>query len=372
MSAPERRILLNPGPATTSDTVKQALVIPDVCPREREFCDLLADVRRRVAAVAGDPAELVTVPLAGSGTAALEATLLSCVPEDGMLVVVDNGDYGARLATMARTHRLPHRTVSFGWGRPVLLDAVEQALVAPGRPATHLAFVHHETSTGMANAWGPLVALARPRGVRVLADTMSSFGALPVRVGAGALDAAVTSANKCLQGMAGLGLVVMTEALRKESRRIGARTLALDLVAEADHLDDTGQGRFTIPPQLVNALHRALLELEEETREGRHARYSANHTRLRRGVVALGFEPLLDPSEEAGILLAVREPEAEWYDFQTLHDRLYARGFTIYPGKASGTRTFRLSVLGDLYPPDISAFLAALREVMGELGARLP
>jgi aspartate aminotransferase-like enzyme len=70
LSLVERRILLNSGPATTSEGVKRARVIPDVCPREAEFCTLYADVRRRLAALAGDPDEVASIPLVGSGTAA--------------------------------------------------------------------------------------------------------------------------------------------------------------------------------------------------------------------------------------------------------------------------------------------------------------
>ena len=70
MSPVERKILLNPGPATTSEGVKQALLIPDVCPREESVCEMLSDVRTRLAAIVGDPTEISTIPIVGSGTTA--------------------------------------------------------------------------------------------------------------------------------------------------------------------------------------------------------------------------------------------------------------------------------------------------------------
>jgi 2-aminoethylphosphonate aminotransferase len=371
MSLVERKILLNPGPATTSEGVKRALLIPDVCPREQEFCALYADVRRRLALLAGDPDEITAIPLVGSGTAALEAALTSFVPPDGLALILDNGDYGERLVRIAATHGLPHRVLAAGWGRPLAVADVDTALADLQGRASHLVFVHHETSTGMLNPLEPLLEIARRRGVRTLVDGMSSFGAVPMRVGSSGADAVVASANKCLQGMPGLAFVVATRALAAAARGLARRTLFLSLVDELDHLESTGQSRFTVPPQIVSALQRALLELEAEGGpEARYARYRRSMAELERGLRALGFEPLLEPDQRSHILLAVHEPRESWYDFGALHDALYAQGYTIYPGKAGRTRCFRLSVLGDIDERDIRGFVTALAAYVGTARSR--
>ena len=41
----KRNILLNPGPSTTTDSVKMAQVVPDICPREKEFASLMKGLR---------------------------------------------------------------------------------------------------------------------------------------------------------------------------------------------------------------------------------------------------------------------------------------------------------------------------------------
>lgn len=356
----ERKILLNPGPATTTQSVKDALVIPDVCPREKSFCDLYADVRRRLVLLAGDPDEIVAIPIVGNGTTALEATLVSFVPPDGRVVIVDNGDYGVRLSNMAATLGVPHRVVQMGWGRPVDWSAVDAALAEEEGRATHLYVVHHETSSGMLNSLEETLAVAHRHGVRVLLDAMSSFAAMPIRVGGDGVDALVSSSNKCLQGMAGLGVVIATRELLDEVRGCARRCFTLDLVAESDHLEKTGQSRFTIPPQVVSALHRALLELDDEGLEGRQARYAASMRALTEGLSKLGFELLLEDAHQSGILVAIREPQAAWYDFDELHDAMDAEGFTIYPGKIGGAPTFRLAVLGAIDESDIQSFLSAL------------
>jgi 2-aminoethylphosphonate aminotransferase len=360
----ERKVLLNPGPATTTDTVKQALVIPDVCPRERAFCDLYADVRERIARLTGDPEEIAAIPVVGCGTAALEAALVSLVPRDAAVLIVDNGDYGARIVEMARVLDVPHRVAEFGWGRPIDLAALDDRLAELKGEVSHLFVVHHETGSGMLNPLDEITKVARRHGVRLLLDAMSTWACLPITVGASGVDALVSSSNKCVQGMAGLGLVIATRALLDEAAAAPRRCFALDVVAEHAHLERNGQSRFTVPPQLVSALHRALVELDEEGLAGRQARYEENMRVLMAGLDELGFELLLDNDQQSRILVAIREPRESWYDFDAMHAALQTEGFTIYPGKQGETPCFRLAVLGAIDASDITAFLAALGRYM--------
>lgn len=355
-----RPILLNPGPATTRPEVKQALVIPDVCPREASFCAQYAEVRERLAALAGNPRQLVAIPLAGSGTLALEALLGSVIGPEDRLLILDNGDYGARLGQIAQRLCVQHETWRIGWSQPVDLAALEARLSHAAWNPTHLAVVHHETSSGLLNPLPEISALARRHGVRTLVDAMSSFGALPLELGPHGVDALVSSANKCLEGMAGVAFAILTRDLLAAARGHQARSFALDLVSEADHLEATGQSRFTVPPQLFSALLEALRLHDREGREAREARYAHSMRTLMDGLRELGFQLLLPPQHQSHILVAVREPDAPWFDFQRLHAAMLERGFTIYPGKPGSVRTFRLSVLGAIDASDIQRFLREL------------
>jgi aspartate aminotransferase-like enzyme len=229
---------------------------------------------------------------------------------------------------------------------------------------SHVYVVHHETSSGLLNPLAPIVAVCRRHAVRVLLDAMSSFACLATPVGTGGVDAVVSSSNKCVQGMAGIGIIVATRSLIEDARSSARRCFTLDLVAEYDHLEKTGQSRFTVPPQLVSALHQALVELEQEGRAAREARYARSMRVLTEGLRALGFELLLEPALQSRILVAIRSPEAAWFDFDAMHDALYADGFTIYPGKPGAAATFRLSVLGAIDHRDIEAFLESLEHYL--------
>lgn len=366
----ERKILLNPGPATTTDSVKQALVIPDICPRERSFCDLYADVRRRLAELVGDPTEIAAIPIVGSGTTALEAVMVSLVPADARLLIIDNGDYGVRLAAMARALGISHVHLEVGWAKPIDPAVLEATLANAEPPISHVYVVHHETSSGLLNPIAPILEVCRRHDVRVLLDAMSSFACLATPVGAAGVDAVVSSSNKCVQGMAGIGIVVATRRLIEEARSTARRCFTLDLVAEYDHLEKTGQSRFTVPPQLVSALHQALIELEHEGLAAREARYAKSMQVLMAGLRALGFELLLDDALQSRILVAIRAPVSAWYDFDAMHDALDAKGFTIYPGKSGAAASFRLAVLGAIDHRDIEAFLEALGRYVRGVRAR--
>ena len=181
------------------------------------------------------------------------------------------------------------------------------------------------------------------------------------------VDTLISSSNKCVQGMAGLGIVITTRLLLDRLRHEKPRAFVLNLVAEFDHLEKTGQSRFTVPPQVVSALHQALIELEQEGLEGRGERYTKSMETLVAGLAELGFETLLEESQQSRILVAIREPREDWYDFEDMHDAMDRAGFTIYPGKPGGVPTFRLAVLGDIDAGDIDCFLHALRAYLGQV-----
>ena len=91
-------LLLTPGPLTTSDETRQALE-RDWGSRDNDFIGLTSRVRHRLAAlVGGGDDEFVAVPLQGSGTFVVEATLGTMMPRDGKMLVLINGAYGRRMA----------------------------------------------------------------------------------------------------------------------------------------------------------------------------------------------------------------------------------------------------------------------------------
>lgn len=152
-------VLLNPGPANTTASVRRALVIPDLCHREPEFFQVMRECREALVRLAGGGSEFAAVALAGSGTAAVEATLCSAIARDRAVLIVDNGVYGRRMVQIAEAHGIAADVIRLDSTSPVTPAAVEARLRARA-DASHVALVHHETTTGLLN---PVAASWRRR-----------------------------------------------------------------------------------------------------------------------------------------------------------------------------------------------------------------
>lgn len=358
-----RKILLNPGPCTTTADVKRALVVADICPREQEFGDVVARVRRDLLAVAGADASTQTaVLIAGPGTAAVEAALGSLVPAAGRILILDNGAYGERAGRIASVLGVPAHVWRVPWTeRPSTADFAAQ-LDGTAGPFTHAFWVHHETTTGLLNPLDEYGAECRARGVISIVDGMSSFAGVPLTLRDAPVDFLLSSANKCLQGMPGVAFVIGSRALIASSAP-HSRSYALSLARHEETLA-TGQFPFTPPVHVIYALAQALAETLAETVPARAARYQACYETMLAGMTNLGFTALLPKRLHSGLLTAFHTPTWAGFTFERLHDYLYAREITLYPGKLPGTDTFRVANIGDLSPADLEAFVAAVNDFL--------
>lgn len=355
-------ILLNPGPVTLSARVRAALARPDLCHREPEFAALQSRIRHRLLGVYGlDPERWAAVLLTGSGTAAVEAMIASLVPADGTLLVVENGVYGERMSAIARAHGIRCRAIAHEWTDAVSLPAVAAALdQTPDAGA--LAVVHHETTSGRLNDLAPLAEACRERGVALLVDAVSSFGAEALDLERWGVAGCAATANKCLHGVPGAAFVIARRD-RLAAAAAPARTVYLDL-ARYRAAQDAGGTPFTPSVQCFFALDEALAELADAGGwRARHAHYRRLAAIVEQGLTALGVAPLLARRESSVVLRAWRLPDG--LDYETLHDGLKARGFVIYAGQGALARTlFRISTMGDLGAAEMERLVAAAGEVL--------
>ena len=359
----KRNILLNPGPATTSDTVKQAMVVPDICPREKEFGLLMNSIRKDLVKVVHGGDDYIAVLFTASGTGGVEAALTSAVPIGKKVLIVDNGAYGTRMVKIAKAFKMDVVEYKIPYGDYPLVDDIKK-LAEQNPRISHIAMVHHETTTGMLNPVKKISEMAHQTGIEMIVDTVSSYPGMPIN-----LEFIVSTSNKCIQGMPGISFVIVKKnALNKlEPNR---RSFYLDVLTQHQCFEKTLQTQFTPPVQVVYALRQALDEYFKETEAGRDKRYRENWKLLYDGVLKIGFKPLLPIEQESQILTAFCEPKDTAYSFDTMHDYLYEHGFTIYPGKGAKQDTFRLSVLGDLYKEDIASFLKTLELYVRESGIK--
>lgn len=357
-------LLLTPGPLSTSKTVK-ATMLRDWCTWDDDYNAIVRDLRRRLVALATDAPGYTSVLMQGSGTYCVEAVIGTALPETGKLLVLVNGAYGARIAAIAARLRIPHVVQDSGETSPPDLNALGQAL-ANDSAISHVAVVHCETTTGMLNPVAAIGEVVKAAGRTYIVDAMSSFGGVPLDVNALGADFLISSANKCIQGVPGFGFVIAkTSAL--EACAGQARSLSLDLYDQWRVMEEKGgKWRFTSPTHVVRAFATAMDELEAEGGvAARHARYAGNQRRLAAGMKGLGFVTLLPEAVQSPIITAFLTPEAPGYRFETFYAALKARGFVIYPGKASAAETFRIGNIGEVHAPDIDRLLTAIGQTRG-------
>jgi len=364
MTADREWILLNPGPANTTVSVREALVMPDLCHREPECFEMMRRCREGVVRLAGAGAEWTAVLFTGSGTAAVEATICAAVPADRALLVVDNGVYGDRMLKIARAHGIRVVAVSADIFTPVRAADVEQALVAHPE-ASHVAVVHHETTTGLLNPVADIARAAARQGRRVIVDAMSSLYGEQLDVAQDGIDFVTASANKCLQGIPGISFVLARRRALEAVEGRPPRSVYLDLHTHfvAQERDNTP---FTPAVQVLHAMEQALAELAAEGLPRRIARYAENARVLRAGMARLGFEALGTPDGRSNILTTFRLRPGLSYD--ALHDAMKARGYIIYAGQGDiRTYAFRVSNMGTLTPKDMEGVVAAFEEAIAQL-----
>jgi 2-aminoethylphosphonate-pyruvate transaminase len=352
--------LLNPGPVTLTERVRKSLAREDMCHREQEFADMTLDVMARLSAVYAEARGVyVPVLMSGSGTCAVEAMLQSLVPKKGKVLVVSNGVYGERAATMLGAQGKAFDIVkSASWTTPVDMGEVEKRVQAGGY--SHVFAVHHETTTGRLNDVAAIGKLCKQHGVPLLLDAVSSFGGEDLRFDAWNLEACAATANKCLHGVPGICFTMVRGSVFDE-RDSGASSVYLDLFRYRKE-QANGWSPFTQAVQSMVALQEALRELEDAGGwEKRNAHYKALTAQVMGGLAEMGIQILLEsPKAYSSILTSYEMPSKIAY--ASLHDHLKSKGFVIYAGQGQFQGSiFRIAVMGDLDRADIDRLLGEVR-----------
>lgn len=362
----KRNILLNPGPATTTDSVKRALVVPDICPREKEFCEVVREIRHDLVKIAQGDDSYTCILFAGSGTSVMDAAINSVVPPGKKIAIINNGAYGERMVKIAQAYNLDYVEIKYEHGEKIKLNEITQTFKNDKQIAC-LAMVHHETTTGLLNPIKEIGKIVKEHSAVFIVDTISSFAGVPIDIRDCQIDIMMSTSNKCIQGMAGIAFIICKKTELEKLKDYPSRSYYLNLYNQYQYFEKTGQSQFTPPVQILYALKQAIKEYFKEGGQNRYNRYTENWKILRQGLLDLGFKLFHEAEDESHILLTVYDPELPKYSFEKMHDYLYQRGFTIYPGKIGTKNTFRLANMGDINSKDISNFLITLARYLSTI-----
>ncbi|WP_233863298.1 2-aminoethylphosphonate--pyruvate transaminase [Paraburkholderia adhaesiva] len=367
MTTPADPYLLTPGPLTTAASTKEAM-LRDWGSWDADFREMTARLRRSLLDIAGDTnGDYDCVPLQGSGSYCVEAMLGSFVPRDGHALVLANGAYGKRMATTLRYLGRRHTVHDTGDYLPPRAADVERILAA-NADITHVVVVHCETSSGILNPVEEIAEVTQRLGRRLLIDSMSAFGAIPLDVRTLPCDAFVSSANKCIEGVPGFGFVIAKKEVLRDAKG-NSHSLALDIYDQWDVMNRTGQWRFTPPTHAVAAFIEALrLHTLEGGQPARLARYARNRDVLVAGMRSLGFEPLLTEPWRSPIIVTFFSPSDPAFSFERFYELMKAQGFIIYPGKLTTVESFRIGCIGALDESVMRRVIEACGNALASLG----
>lgn len=368
----KRNVLLNPGPATTTDTVKYAQIVPDICPREKEFAQIMREMGDDlVKIVHGDLSKYSAVLFTGSGTINIDACVNSLVPEGKKLLVLNNGAYSARAAEVAEYYHMDHINCKFSITEPIDIAAAEEAIKSDDDIAV-VYCCHHETGTGVLNPIREIGAIAHKYGKVMVVDTTSTYAMIPIDMEKDNLDFVMASAQKGLMSMTGLSYVIGKTDLIEASKDYPTRSYYTNLFMQYDFIKNKGEMHFTPPVQTIYATRQAIKEYWEVGEQKKWERHQAVWEAIYRGLDRLGFRTIIPNEYQSKLVVSVLYPNDKNFDFTKIHDYVYERGFTIYPGKVSDLPTFRLCSLGVITPDDIDAFFECFEEGLNEMAVQIP
>jgi 2-aminoethylphosphonate-pyruvate transaminase len=367
----KRNVLLNPGPATTTDTVKYAQIVPDICPREDEFGDIMKQIGRDLVRVVHGEDAFTAVLFCGSGTINIDATVSSLVPAGKKILIVDNGAYSGRAVEVAQYYHMDYVDLKLDITKPADLGAIRTALEQDSDIAV-VYCCHNETGTGVLNPIREIGALAHEYGDTMVVDTTSTYAMIPIDMERDNLDFVMSSAQKGIMAFTGLSYTIGRTSILEASRDYPTRSYYTNLYMQYSFIKKTGQMHFTPPVQTIYAARQGLKEYFAEGETAKWRRHQAVWQALVDGAEALGFELLIDKKYQSKLVVSLKYPNDTHFSFDQMHDLVYKKDYTIYPGKVSDLPTFRLCALGAITPEDIQQFYVVLKEALIQMNVQIP
>ena len=358
--------LLTPGPLTTAPQTKEAM-LHDWGSRDSGFIDANTRIRNRITDIANASDTHVCVPVQGSGTFAVEATLGTLTLPGSKSLILINGAYGHRMAKILTVIGRDYEILETPEDTPPSAQQVDKILAADTTIA-YVIMVYCETTSGILNPLEEISRVVASQGRSLIIDAMSAFGAIELDAKKIQFDAVMASSNKCLEGVPGMGFSIIAKSVLEKCEG-NAHSLSLDLYDQWQVMEKTRQWRFTPPTHVIIAFDKALdLYDAEGGLQGRGQRYRNNCKILVDGMREMDFETLLPDDLQAPIIITFCMPGDPAFDFQTFYDGLKAKEFIIYPGKLTVADSFRIGCIGQLGETEMHGALEAVRQTMDEMG----
>ena len=368
----KRNILLNPGPATTTDTVKAALLAPDMCHREQDFVDVIEKLRKDLVKIAhGNDKDHVAVLFSGSGTINMDVALNSLLPDSKKVLIINNGAYSSRAVDICKYYGLSYIELKLDFTAPIEPGKVKEVL--NDNPDITLVYTtHHETGSGILNDIRSIGKIVHEHQAVFVVDATSSFALVPLDIVIDNVDFLLASAQKGIAAMPGLSFVIGRRDLIELSKDYPKRSYYCHLYRQYHHFEVDGEMQFTPPIQLVYAAAQGVKEYFAEGEDDKYKRIVRVNQAIHEGLKRLGFKEYIKRANQGPLVVSVLYPNDINWDFKKVHDFCYERGFILFPRPVGGVPAFRLGSLGAIDVGDIDNFFKVLKDALLSLKIEVP
>ncbi len=315
--------------------------------RDAYFLEIMAEIQLGLRNALGtrNPA---TFPIPGGGGAGMEAAITNFVLPGSKIVIFAAGLFADRMTIIARRQRAEVVRCEKPWGEVFTAEEAE-TIIRRERPDA-VGFVQAETSTGAYQSGRAIAAAARKVNAFVIADCVTSLGAMPVELDSVGIDVAYSCSQKGLSCPAGLSPVSMSprayDWLQKRPEELYTWYLDLSLISK--YFEPAHAYHHTPSPPLYYAMHQGLAVIEEEGLQNRWARHQRANQRLLAGLHGLGFEPFVkNPETRIWHLTTVIPPAG--VDEAGLRDKLLSR-YNIEVASGLGQLSGKILRIGTMGP----------------------
>lgn len=325
----------------------EAMSQPVLGIRDPYFLEIMSEIRNGLRHAFGTENEM-TLPIPAGGGGAMEAAIANFVLPGSKLAVFAAGHFADRIGIMGERQRANVVRLEKPWGE-VFTETEAAAFLAREQPQA-IAFVQAETSTGAYQSGRAMAAAARAANALVIADCVTSLGAMPVELDAVGIDVAFSCSQKGLSCPAGLSPIsVSPRAVEWLAQRPEQPfTWYLDLQIMAKYFDPPHSYHHTPSPPLYYAMHQGLAVIEEEGLRNRWQRHRRASERLLSGLTKLGFEPIVKrPEDRIWHLTTVLPPPG--IDEAALRQKLM-QNYNIEIGSGLGQLTGKVVRIGTMGP----------------------
>lgn len=371
---PPQRILMGPGPSDINPRVAAAMSRPLIGHLDPEFIRMMDEIKVMLQ-YAFKTENALTLPVSAPGSAGMEAVFVNLLHPGDKVIICQNGVFGGRMKENVERCGGIAVMVNDSWGEPTDIHKVEKALAE--HPDAHmLAFVHAETSTGVANDVQALSAMGRKAGCLVVVDAVTSLGGIPLETDAWGLDAVYSGTQKCLSCVPGLSPISFSqravEVIRNRRQRVQSWFLDMNLIMAYWGSGNKRSYHHTAPVNTLYALHESLVLLQQEGLEQSWARHRQHHQALCAGLEALGLKFHVGSQARLPQLNSVCVP-AGIDEARVRHELLQRYGLEIGAGLGElAGKVWRIGLMGYACKrSNVLLCIHALGSVLQEMGAEV-